>query len=214
MRVFHTQSLSEREFDAIVSVLRAGGVVGFPTDTAYGLAADPFNDRAVATIFSLKGRPEGKPILLLVDSLAMAERISRPAPHFRNLAQAFWPGPLTIVLPSASNVPEVVTAGTNTVGIRWPTAGFATELIRRFGGPITATSANRSGLPTCVTAAEVEAQLGSSLEMLVDGGELPSRSGSTLLDLTTEPPELLREGPVSFEALSAFFKGHIRRHAT
>jgi L-threonylcarbamoyladenylate synthase len=211
MRVFHTQSLSEREFDRIVSVLRAGGVVGFPTDTAYGLAADPFNDEAVATIFRLKGRAETKPILLLVDSVAMAERITQPNPGFYDVAQTFWPGPLTIVMTAAPTLSEKVTAGTGTVGVRWPVTGFATELVRRFGNPVTASSANRSGEATCVTAAEVQAQLGVSLEVLVDGGELPARSGSTLLDLTTDPPRLLRDGPVSFDSLRKFFGGNIRR---
>src|SRR5207244_3651221 len=111
----------------------------------------------------------------------------------------------------AANVPENVTAQTGTIGIRWPVAAFATELVHRFGSPITATSANRTGLGTCVTAAEVAAQIGTSLPIIVDGGPLPSRSGSTLLDLSTDPPAILREGPVSFEALQAFFEGNLRR---
>src|SRR5215831_10357069 len=212
MRVFHTASLSEREFDRIVSVLREGGVIGFPTDTAYGLAADPYNDQAVATIFKIKGRAETKPILLLVDSLEMAKRVTRPNPNLDGLAQEFWPGPLTIILPAASDVPEAITAGTGTVGIRWPVAPFATELICRFEKPVTATSANKSGEPTCVTAAEVEAQLGSALAFLVDGGELPARSGSTVLDVTSDPPQVLREGPVSFDRLRSFLGGNLRRH--
>jgi L-threonylcarbamoyladenylate synthase len=211
MRVFHTASLSEREFDLILAVLRAGGVIGFPTDTAYGLAADPFNNEAIATIFKLKGRPENKPILLLVDSLEMAKRVTRPNPSLDDVAHEFWPGPLTIILPAIDKLPEAITAGTGGVGVRWPVAPFATELVRRFGNPITATSANKSGEPTCVTAAEVEEQLGSPLEFLVDGGELPARSGSTVLDLTNEPPQVLREGPVSFERLRSFFKNNVRR---
>ena len=208
--MFHTESLSEREFDLILSVLRAGDVIGFPTDTCYGLAANPFNAEAIAKIFSLKGRPESKPILLLVDSLAMAEEITQPNSQLRGVAAAFWPGPLTVVLNAASNIPEMVIAGTGTVGLRWPLAPFATELVRRFGGPITGTSANRSGSLSCVTADEVRSQL-SSLPLLVDGGQLPARSGSTLLDLTTDPPELLREGPVAFDALRDFFEGNVRR---
>jgi L-threonylcarbamoyladenylate synthase len=211
MRVFHTQCLCEREFDLILSALRAGGVIGYPTDTAYGLGADPFNSEAIAKIFSIKGRPESKPILLLVGSIAMAERVTRPIPHFYEVARRFWPGPLTIILPAVANFPETITAGTGHIGVRWPIAPFATELMERFGNPITATSANRSGEQTCVTAAEVQGQLGSSLDLLVDGGELPARSGSTLLDLTTDPPQLLREGPVAFDTLEKFFSGKIRR---
>src|SRR5215475_14409287 len=120
MRVFHTASLSEREFERIASVLRNGGVIGFPTDTAYGLAADPFNEEAVATIFKIKGRAETKPILLLVDSLEMAKRVTRPNAHLDGVAREFWPGPLTVVLPASFQLPKSITAGTDTVGIRWP----------------------------------------------------------------------------------------------
>jgi L-threonylcarbamoyladenylate synthase len=210
MKVFHTGSLSRRDFDLILSVLRAGGVVGLPTDTNYGLAADPFNQRAVSQIFNIKGRPETKPILLLVDSLEMTEQITLPNVLFRKVARAFWPGPLTLVLPARPAVSEGVTAGSGTVGVRWPLAPFATELVHHFGGPLTATSANRSGKPACVTATEVQNQLGSTLSILVDGGELPSRGGSTLLDLTADPPTLLREGPVDFDTLHDFFEGHMR----
>jgi L-threonylcarbamoyladenylate synthase len=211
MKVVHTESLSEKEFELILSVLRAGGVIGFPTDTAYGLGADAFNTQAVSQIFKLKGRPETKPILLLVDSLEMTKRITRPLPILDSVAQAFWPGPLTLVLPADSSVPEGVTAGTGTVGVRWPVAPFATELTKRLGNPVTATSANISGKESCISAAEVRAQLDDRLTILVDGGTLPARSGSTLLDLTIFPPVLLREGPVSFAALDTFFQGQLRR---
>ncbi len=213
MNILCTESLSTREFGLILSLLRAGGVIGFPTDTAYGLGADPFNEGAVAQIFALKGRPETKPLLLLVDSLEMAESVILSNPLFRRVSSAFWPGPLTLILPANPIVPASVTAGTGTVGIRWPVAPFATELLRRFGKPITATSANKSGRPAAVTAAEVKLEFGDSLPILVDGGELPVRGGSTLLDLTTTPPSLLRDGPVSFDVLSAFFDGNLRRTA-
>jgi L-threonylcarbamoyladenylate synthase len=211
MRVFHAESLSEREFDLILSVLRSGGVIAFPTDTAYGLGADPFNEPAVSEIFNIKGRSDNKPILLLVDSLEMAERIAVPNPLFHRLATAFWPGPLTFVLPARENVPPAVTAGTGTIGLRWPAAVFATELIRRFNSPLTATSANRSGEPACTTAAEVRVQLGSALGALIDGGDLPARGGSTILEVTGAVPRLLREGPISFATLETFLGGNIGR---
>src|SRR5262249_20870286 len=147
MNILRTESLSTREFDLILSLLRAGGVIGFPTDTAYGLGADPFNEKAVAEIFRIKGRSETKPILLLVESLEMAESVVTPNALFHKVARAFWPGPLTLVLPANPVVTPVITAGTATVGIRWPIARFAMELVGRFGKPITATSANRSGRP-------------------------------------------------------------------
>lgn len=211
MEVFHTESISESDFALILSILRRGGVIGFPTDTAYGLGADPSNETALDRIFKIKGRRETKPILLLVASIAMAETVSVPNPVFYQVAQQFWPGPLTMILPAKAFVSAKVTAGTKTVGIRWPVSPWATKLIQRFGGAITATSANRSGLPTTVTSDEVWAQLGNSVDVLIDGGTLPARSGSTLLDLTADLPVLLREGPISFESLHEFFKGRIRR---
>lgn len=194
-----------------MSLLRNGGVVAFPTDTAYGLGADPFNESAVARIFQLKGRPETKPILLLVDSLAMAEAVIRPADLFQIVAKTFWPGPLTVITQAAPSVPTNVTAGSGTIALRWPAAPFATTLVHRLGRPITATSANRSGMPSAISADEVREQFGDSLDALIDGGQLPSRGGSTLLDLTLDPPVVVREGPVSFESLSEFFKGRIQR---
>jgi L-threonylcarbamoyladenylate synthase len=211
VKVFAVETLHGPECDEIVSLLRNGGVIAFPTDTSYGLGADPFNEAAVDRIFAIKGRPESKPILLLVDSIAMSETIIRFERSFLPVAERFWPGPLTIIAPAIEALPKNVTAGTNTVGVRWPIASFATMLIERFGKAITATSANRSGMPSTVTADEVRAQLHESVDALIDGGLLPSRTGSTLLDLTTDPPVVLREGPVTFEELEEFFKGRIRR---
>lgn len=211
MQVFHTDSLSESDFAQILSILHAGGVIGFPTDTAYGLGADAFNPVAVARIFKIKGRPETKPILLVVNSISMAESVSESHVKLHAVAKRFWPGPLTVVLRAKPVLPETVTAGTSTIGVRWPIAPFATELMRRFGRPLTATSANRTGMAAAVTAEEVNAQLGDSCDALIDGGRLTARGGSTLLDLTVEPPVLLREGPISFESLHEFFEGRIRR---
>jgi L-threonylcarbamoyladenylate synthase len=212
MQVFHIDRVSESDFGRILSILQDAGVIGFPTDTAYGLGADPFDAGAIDRLFSIKGRAETKPILLLVNSIAMAESVSRPVPAFYEVAAEFWPGPLTLVLPASDSLPSGVTAGTGTIGLRQPIAAFASELVERFGKPITATSANRSGMPSAVTADEVRAQLGDSMDALIDGGTLPARSGSTLLDLTVDPPVVIREGPVTFESLEQFFKGRLRRH--
>lgn len=211
MKVFQTKTLHDGDLEEIASMLRAGGVVAFPTDTAYGLAADPFNESAVERIFRIKGRPETKPILLLVDSLDMAVTAVQPEETFHRVAREFWPGPITIITRAVPSLPAIVTAGTNTIGLRWPVAPFATSLSRTLGKPVTATSANRTGLPSTITAAEVREQLGESVDALIDGGTLPSRSGSTLLDVTVDPPMVLRDGPVSFESLAAFFDGRLRR---
>jgi L-threonylcarbamoyladenylate synthase len=211
VKVFRTETLLDTAYAEIASLLKSGGVIAFPTDTAYGLGADPFNEAAIERIFRIKGRRAAKPILLVVDSVALAESVSRPPDCFYDLAGKFWPGPLTVVVPSAATLPGRLTAGTNTIGIRWPLAPLAEAVIQYFGKPLTATSANRSGMSSTVTAEEVQAQLGESVDALIDGGALPARGGSTLLDLTLDPPVILREGPITFESLSDFFKGRIRR---
>ena len=209
--MFRTETLQDTDYNEIVSCLRSGGVIGFPTDTAYGLGADPYNEAAIHRIFAIKGRAETKPLLVIVDSLAMAESVSAQLPQtFYDVVKKFWPGALTLIVRSEKSVPRQLTAGTKTIGIRWPIAPYATMLVQRFGKPITATSANQTGMPAPITAGEVRAQLGASLDMLIDGGTLPARSGSTVLDLTVEPALVLREGPITFQSLYEFFEGNIR----
>lgn len=196
MQLFDAATLSNGAFEEILSFLHAGGVIAFPTDTAYGLGADPFSEPAVRRIFEIKGRPEDKPILLLVNSIEMARSVAIVSDTALAVAARFWPGALTMILPARPNVPSLVTAGTGTVGLRWGNAPFAARLLSALDGPVTATSANRSGMSSAITAAEVRTQLEDRLDILIDGGSLPARGGSTLLDLTGTPPKLLREGPV------------------
>lgn len=203
MRIFDAFHLSDRDFNEILAFLRAGGVIGFPTDTAYGLGADPFCEAAVRRIFEIKGRAEAKPVLVLVDSMELMRQIVVVSDAARTLARQFWPGPLTMVLPALPTVPSILTAGTGTLGVRWPNSEFANRLVRAFERPITATSANKSGLPTATQASEVMKQIGADLEMLIDGGVLPSAEGSTILDLTGPVPQLLRDGALSREVLAA-----------
>ena len=213
MLTFDAANLSEGDFDQILSFLRSGGVIGFPTDTAYGLGADPFQESAIRRIFEIKGRPESKPILVLVDSMDMLQQVvdsSNVSDIAGLLASRFWPGPLTMILPALGTVPRLVTAGTATIGVRWPVAGFATQLVRALGRPITATSANKSGQPSTATADQVRAQLGMDLEMLIDGGVLTAPQGSTLIDLTQTRPTIVREGPVSRMALAEALNGNIQ----
>lgn len=209
MKLFRAETARDGAYDELVSLLRNGGIIAFPTDTAYGLGADPFNENALDRIFEIKGRLETKPILLLVDSLRMAESVVGPA--LGRVAERFWPGPLTIIAHAVTPLPRRLSGGTNKVGLRWPDAFFATTLVNRFGKPVTATSANRSGLPAAITAREVCDQLGGEVDAVVDGGELPYRTGSTILDLTMDPPVVLREGPVTFDSLLEFFEGKVQR---
>jgi L-threonylcarbamoyladenylate synthase len=155
-----------------------------------------------ARIFDIKGRTETKPILVLVNSIEMAGSVAELSDRALALAERFWPGPLTMILPARSSVPTAVTAGTSTIGVRWAGTPFTQRLLAAFSQPITATSANRSGRPAAITLAELREQLGESVEFLIDGGELPARGGSTLLDLTETPAKLLREGPIAEAELS------------
>ena len=179
------------------AVLKHGGVVAFPTETFYGLGAAALDGRAVRRIFELKGRPETKPLLVLADSIEMADTIAELGDRARSLAARHWPGALTLVVPARAHVPKDVTAGTGTVGVRVSSHPVAQGLVRALGGPLTAPSANPSGLEPATTAAGVLAHFQGAIEMILDGGAAPGGEPSTVLDLTVEPPRVLRQGVVS-----------------
>jgi L-threonylcarbamoyladenylate synthase len=182
-----------------------GKVIAIPTDTYYALAADPFNLKAVDRIFQTKGRLSWKPLLLLIDSVEQAEAISQDIPDlFYQIAEEFWPGPLTIVLPAGKNVPLKVTGGTGTVGVRIPSCYFARMLSNALNIPLIGTSANLSNHPACASADEVIQQLEGRIDLVIDGGASPAKSASTLLDLTKSDPHLLREGAISAEQLKKY----------
>ena len=187
--------------------IRQGAVVAIPTDTVYGLAADPFNASAVEKVFSLKGRAKSAPLLLLVSSVEMAAGLSsNPPPEFYRLAERFWPGPLTIVLEASPRIPAPVTAHTGYVGLRFPAAAVPCALIEQVGGAITATSANLSGEKECRSAAEVEASLGQRLSLILDGGPSPATVPSTVVRLAGSSWEIVREGAVLRAVLTEFFR--------
>ena len=181
--------------------IRSGQIVAIPTDTVYGLAADPFQPAAVERLFRLKGRPEHKPILLLVDSRRQVEMMSTRLPDaFERIAARFWPGPVTVILPAAPGVPERITAGTGTVALRMPGSLLTRRVIAAARVPLTGTSANRSGRPPARSAGQVREQFrGAGLEVL-DGGPSPSDKPSTIIDLTGEP-RIVREGAIPASAL-------------
>ena len=184
-------------------VIRQGGLVGLPTDTVYGLAADATDDDAVAGVFRAKGRPPDKPLIALIATLAMAEACADFSAPALALAEAFWPGPLTLVLPRAAASPlsPLVHQGAPGVSLRIPGNETARAIVEAAGRPLTAPSANPSGAPSPLTAAEVVAGLGAHVVLVIDGGRAAERLGSTLLDLTGEPPRLLRAGVVTAEAI-------------
>ena len=195
--------LRDAEIDEAVEVLRNGGVAAIPTDTVYGLAAHGLDPAAVARVFEAKGRPPGMALPLLLSDVHDLPLCCVDVPaSARWLADAFWPGSLTLVLRRTDAVPDTVTAGGDTVAVRVPDHPVPREVARRLGSPITGTSANRSGLPPATTAAEVRDQLGGRVDYVLDGG--PARSGvpSTVLDLTGPEPVIVRPGAVSAGAIA------------
>ena len=189
------------------ALLRSGGLVAISTDTVYGLAADPFNADAVEKIFAAKGRAPDAPVLLLVDSIEMAVSLSKNLPiSFHPLVKRYWPGPLTIVVEASERIPAAVTANTGQVGLRLPAAAIPRALVSALGGPITGTSANRSGRPACRSAAEAESALGDVVLLILDGGPSPNAVPSTVVRLTRGPWEMIREGAIQRAELESFFQ--------
>lgn len=179
-------------------VIRQGGLTAFPTETVYGLGASALDADAVADIFALKGRPQDNPLIVHVDGMAMARKLAEFTEAAEALAASFWPGPLTMVLQSRGLVPEAVTAGLDTVGVRMPDSDAALSLISASGVPIAAPSANKSGSPSPTTAAHVQSDFGDALLILDDGA---CRVGveSTVIDMTQQVPMILRPGAVTLE---------------
>jgi tRNA threonylcarbamoyl adenosine modification protein (Sua5/YciO/YrdC/YwlC family) len=187
--------------------IRAGQVLGMPTDTFYGLAADPLNLRAVERVYEIKSRSRHKPLSLLIESMDQAEDLCKPLPEeFYALARKFWPGPLTLIVQAASRLPLKVTANTGNVALRVPAAKIPLAVVRTAGIPITATSANLSGASECTTAIEVRDQLQDRISIIVDGGTSPREIASTIVDLTDGEARwrVIREGAIPTQEISEF----------
>jgi len=184
------------------SVIKKGGLVAFPTETVYGLGADALNRDAVAKIFKAKERPADNPIIVHIASKEDVYRLARDVPNkAEKLMAEFWPGPLTLILKRSSIVPDITVVGLDTIGIRMPSSKVALALIRESGTPIAAPSANRAGKPSPTTAQHVIDDLGGRIDVVLDGG--PTRVGveSTVIDVTTRVPQILRPGGTSYEKL-------------
>jgi L-threonylcarbamoyladenylate synthase len=186
-------------------LLRQGRLVAFPTETVYGLGADACDDRAVAAIFAAKGRPSFNPLIVHVARPAEAEALAVFSDHARRLAEAFWPGPLTLVLPRRADCPVslLASAGLDTLALRVPRHPVAQALLAACGRPLAAPSANRSGEVSPTTAAHVAESLGAAVALILDGGATPVGIESTVLDLSAEPPALLRPGAVTADQIEA-----------
>jgi L-threonylcarbamoyladenylate synthase len=200
----HTPALFKTAVKRAAELLRAGEVVALPTETVYGLAANALDEKAVAKIFQVKGRPANNPIIVHIAGVDMASRCVASWPVVAgNLARAFWPGPLTLVLARAEAIPDLVTAGGTTVGVRWPGHPFIQAVIRECGFPLAAPSANLSSRISPTNAGHVRAQLGDKISLIVDGGQSQVGIESTVLDLTVSPPRVLRPGMIHIESLAA-----------
>lgn len=199
--------------DRAAEILRAGGLVAFPTETVYGLGADACSDHAVARIFEAKDRPRFNPLIAHVEGAEMAARLVRWTDTADALAGAFWPGPLTLVLPLAegAGVSSLVTAGLSSLAVRAPAHPVAQAVLGAFGGPVAAPSANRSGRISPTTAAHVRAGLWGRIEAIVDGGACGVGVESTIIDLT-DRPTLLRPGGLPAEAIEAALGQPLARH--
>ncbi len=184
-----------------LAVLRRGGLVAFPTDTVYGVGAMAFDERGVARLYRAKGRSMEKAIPVLLAGAEDLPQVVRDLPESaRTLAEHFWPGPLTLVVPRHPDLPRAISA-TDTVGVRVPDHALARRLLR-LAGPMAVTSANRSGRASACTAAEVLAELGGRIEFLLDGGATPGGRPSTVVDCTGENLRVLREGPLTLADLA------------
>lgn len=193
--------ISKSSINQAAAIIRGGGLVAFPTETVYGLGANALDAAAVSSIFAAKGRPQDNPLIVHIADLATAYRLAQFTPLAMQLAQQFWPGPLTLVLNSNSLVPDVVTAGLSTVALRFPAHAAAQQLIAASGLPIAAPSANISGRPSPTLAAHVLEDLDSRIPLILDGGAVEIGLESTVVDATGSVPLLLRPGQISEEHL-------------
>ena len=190
-----------------VAILRRGGIVAYLTDTVYGLAVDAMNPAAISRLYAAKGRPLVKALPVIIGSLAQLPQIvTTYSPSAAQLMATFWPGPLTLLLTPHQAVPKLLLGDSDSIGVRWPASPISQQLALGLGGAITASSANLSGAPAALTAAEVIAQLGSAVGLVLDAGAVTSAVVSTIVDMTVEPPALSRAGKIPLETLESVLR--------
>ncbi len=206
-RVVVDAAAPEKAFARCREVITAGGLFAYPTETFYGLGADPRNPAAVKRLFEVKGRQPDQPILLLLpDAHSVGDWAAEVSPTARKLMSEFWPGPLTLVFTARDSVARELTAGRGTIGLRLSGSGLVAGLLRFLGMAITGTSANLSGGPSPDTAEMVADTIGSRIDLILDGGRTPGGRASTVLDVSVEPPLLVREGAVAAGEIGTLVK--------
>jgi len=198
-----TDIISAAQLTEAITALRHGWIVAFPTDTLYGVACLAQNEEAVRRLFLAKERAMDVALPVMIATHEMVGYIAEPLPGFVELTQQFWPGPLTLVLPKKPVLPDIVTGGLPSLGLRIPDHDLTLEVLRQVDVPLAVSSANRSGQPPARNAEQAWNQLKGRVHLIVDGGETPGKMPSTVLDLTTELPTILRAGAISADALSA-----------
>ena len=200
-------SPGEADLEEAVCFLKAGGIVALPTETFYGLAADAFDAAALERVHRLKGKSADDPILLLLADRSQADQVTDAVPPlFEALAERFWPGPLTLIVPAGPGVPRAVTGGRGSVAVRVPGLALPRRLAAALGRPLSGVSANRTGRPPCRTARQVADTWRRGVDLVLDGGPAAGSAPSTLLDLVACPPRVLREGWLPKAALRPFLE--------
>lgn len=200
----NTKRLTEHDIDEAAAILRDGGLLGIPTETVYGLGANGLNEEAVAHIFEAKGRPQDNPLILHIPDASWLERYCKDIPLTAyQLAEAYWPGPMTMILKRKDIVTNAVTAGLDTVGMRCPAHPLCREIIAASGVPVAAPSGNTSGRPSPTTAQHMLEDMDGKIDAIVDGGPCSVGVESTIIDLTETPARLLRPGGITLEQLEA-----------
>jgi L-threonylcarbamoyladenylate synthase len=201
--------LTEHKLEAAVRLLQEGGVLAIPTDTLYGLAVDAFNADAIERVFTVKERPEGMALPVLLSGAEQLEKVAQQVPlRVSRIADAFWPGPLTLIVKRNGALPPRLTAGNSTVAVRVPDHPVPRALARRLDRPITGTSANISGAADPQTLEELRHQVGERVDLIVEDGPSPAGTASTIVDVSGEDPKLIREGVIPFDEIAALLNRH------
>ena len=194
--------------DKAASVLKNGGVIVYPTETLYGIGALASNSHAVEKIFEIKGRPYGKPIPLLIKNMDMLSEIAESSGLTSLLSEGFWPGRLTIILKQKSVLPELITCGTGKIALRISAHPFLQDLFELIDEPLTSTSANPSSDQNLLDSGELFDAFNGKVDLIIDSGKIPESKGSTIVDLTADLPQIVREGDITSEALKEYINGH------